>query len=67
MAVERLGLAAAEGGPTMVDAFEWTESRYDSCAALERAKRLRDGEFELTCVWSASQFRYSPHIRVPSD
>ena len=32
---------AAEGGPATDDAFEWTESRYDTRVALERAKRLR--------------------------
>ena len=30
------------------DAFEWTESRYDTRVALERAKQLRDGGFALT-------------------
>ena len=33
---------AAEGGPATDDAFEWTESRYDTRVALERAKQLRD-------------------------
>ena len=36
MAVERLGLGAAEGGPATDDAFEWTESRYGVRVALER-------------------------------
>ena len=53
---------AAEGGPATEDAFEWAESRYDTRLALERAKRLRDGGFALTCVWSASRIRSSPHI-----
>ena len=52
----------AEGGPATDDAFEWTESRYDTRVALERAKQLRDGGFALTCVWSASRIRSSPHI-----
>ena len=53
---------AAEGGPATDDAFEWTESRYDTSVALERAKQLRDGGFALTCVWSVSRIRSSPHI-----
>ena len=53
---------AAEGGPATDDAFEWTESRYDTSVALERAKQLRDGGFALACVWSASRIRSSPHI-----
>ena len=44
------------------DAFEWIESRYDTRVALERAKQLREGGFALTCVWSASRIRSSPHI-----
>ena len=52
----------AEGGPATDDAFEWTESRYDTSVALERAKQLRDGGFALTCVWSGSRIRSSPHI-----
>ena len=52
----------AEGGPATDDAFEWTESRYDTSVALVRAKQLRDGGFALTCVWSASRIRSSPHI-----
>ena len=52
----------AEGGPATDDAFEWTESRYDTSVALERAKQLRDGGFALTCVWSASRITSSPHI-----
>ena len=47
IAVERLGLAATEGGPATDDAFEWTESRYDTRGVLERAKQLRDGGFAL--------------------
>ena len=35
---------AAEGEPAMDDAFEWTESRYDTSVALERAKQLRRGD-----------------------
>ena len=46
---------AAEGGPATVDAFEWTEIRYDTSVALERAKQLDDGGIALTCVWSASR------------
>ena len=53
---------AAEGGPATDDAFEWTESRYDTREALERAKQVRDGGYALTCVWSASRIRSSPHI-----
>ena len=52
----------AEGGPATDDAFEWTESRYDTSVALGRAKQLREGGFALTCVWSASRIRSSPHI-----
>ena len=52
MAVERLGIAAAEGGPVADDAFDWTESRYDTRGALERAKQFRDGVFALRCLWS---------------
>ena len=48
MAVERLGLAAAEGGPATDDAFEWTESCYDTRWVLEREKQLHDGGFALT-------------------
>ena len=44
------------------DPFEWTESRYDTSVALERAKQLRDDGFTLTCVWSASRIRKVPHI-----
>lgn len=53
---------ATEGGPTTDDAFEWTESRYDTRGALERVKQLRDGGFTQTCVWSASRIRSSSHI-----
>ena len=53
---------AAEGGPATDDAFEWTKSRYETRVALKRAKQLRDGGFALTCVWSASRVRSSPHI-----
>ena len=53
---------AAEGGPATDDAFEWTESRYDTRVPLERAKQLRHGGFALTCVWSASRIRSTPHI-----
>ena len=45
MVGERLGLAETEGGPATDDAFEWTESRYDTRVALGRAKQLRDGGF----------------------
>ena len=41
---------AAEGGPATDDAFECTESRYDTRVALERANQLRDGGFALRCV-----------------
>ena len=34
---------AADGGPATADAFEWSESRYDTRMALVRAKQLRDG------------------------
>ena len=44
------------------DPFEWTESRYDTSMALERAKQLRDDGFALTCVWSAARIRTAPHI-----
>ncbi len=44
------------------DPFEWTESRYDTSVAMERAKQLRDDGFALTCVWSASRIRTAPHI-----
>ena len=49
MAVDRLGLAAAEGGPVTDDAFEWTESRYDTRVALEQSSNRG---FALPCVWS---------------
>ena len=62
MAVERLGLAAAEGGPATDDAFEWSESCYDIRVALERVKQLCDGGIALRCVWSALRIRSSPHI-----
>ena len=54
--------SVAEGGPATDDAFEWTESRYDTSVALKRAKQLRAGGFALKCVWSASRIRSSPHI-----
>ena len=44
------------------DPFEWTESRYDTSMALERAKQLREDGFALTCVWSAARIRTAPHI-----
>lgn len=44
------------------DPFEWTESRYDTGIAQERAKQLRDDGFALTCVWSAARIRNAPHI-----
>ena len=44
------------------DPFEWTESRYDTGIAHERAKQLRDDGFALTCVWSATRIRNAPHI-----
>lgn len=44
------------------DPFDWTESRYDTGIALERAKHLRDDGFALTCVWSAARIRTAPHI-----
>ena len=55
--------SVAEGAPPATDdAFEWTESRYDTSVALERAKQLHAGGFALKCVWSASRIRSSPHI-----
>ena len=42
----------------MDDAFEWTESRYDTRVVLERAKQLRDDGFALRCVWSASRVQH---------
>ena len=53
-----------ESGTEMAtnDPFEWTESRYDTSNALERAKQLRDDGFALTCVWSAARIRTAPHI-----
>ncbi len=56
------GDGMAEGGPATDDAFEWTESSYDTSMALKRAKQLRDDGFALTCVWSASRIKSSPHI-----
>ena len=53
---------AAEGGPATDDALVWTESRYDTRVALERAKQVREGGFALRCVWWASRIRSSPHI-----
>lgn len=44
------------------DPYEWTESRYDTGIAQERAKQLRDDGFALTCVWSATRIRNAPHI-----
>ena len=44
------------------DPFEWTESRYDTGIAQERAKQLRDDGFALTCVWSATRIRKALHI-----
>ncbi len=44
------------------DPYEWTESRYDTDIAQERAKQLRDDGFALTCVWSATRIRNAPHI-----
>ena len=54
--------SVAESGPATDDAFEWTESRYDTSVALKRAKHLAGGGFALKCVWSASRIRSSPHI-----
>lgn len=53
-----------EGGAETAtnDPFEWTESRYDTSVAHERAKQLRDDGFALTCVWSAARIRTAPHI-----
>ena len=53
---------AAKGGPVTDETFGWTESRYDTRVAVERAKQLRDGGFALRCVWSASRIRSSPQI-----
>jgi len=44
------------------DPFEWTENRYDTGIAMERAKQLRDDGFALTCVWSAARIQTVPHI-----
>ena len=44
------------------DPYEWTESRYDTGIAQERAKQLRVDGFALTCVWSAARIRNTPHI-----
>ena len=44
------------------DPYEWTESRYDTGIAQERAKQLRDDGFALTCVWSATRIRKALHI-----
>lgn len=44
------------------DPYEWTESRYDTGIAQERAKQLRDVGFPLTCVWSATRIRNAPQI-----
>ncbi|MDD9949249.1 MAG: class I SAM-dependent methyltransferase [candidate division Zixibacteria bacterium] len=44
------------------DPYEWTESRYDTGIAQERAKQLRDDGFALTCVWSDTRIRNAPHI-----
>ena len=52
--------SGAEAAPN--DPFDWTESRYDTGIALERAKELRDDGFALTCVWSAARIRTAPHI-----
>ena len=47
---------------SMNDPYEWTESRYDTGIAQERAKQLRHDGFALTCVWSAARIRNAPHI-----
>ncbi|MDE2846640.1 MAG: class I SAM-dependent methyltransferase [Gemmatimonadota bacterium] len=47
---------------TTNDPYEWTESRYDTGIAQERAKQLRDDGFALTCVWSDTRIRNAPHI-----
>ena len=44
------------------DAFAWDENLYDTSVAHERAKQLRDVGIALTCVWSATPIRSSPHI-----
>ena len=62
MAVERVGLVEVEGRPATDNAFEWTESRYDTRVALERAKQLLDCGFALACVWSASRILSSSYI-----
>ena len=49
-------------GKVTNDPFGWTESRYDTGVAQERARQLRDGGFALTCVWSATRIRNAPHI-----
>lgn len=74
----RTGLSASQsagqsaGQPALVreygavtstnDPYEWTESRYDTGIAQERAKQLRHDGFALTCVWSAARIRNAPHI-----
>ncbi len=56
-------LVRESGGETVPDdPFDWTESRYDTGIALDRAKQLRDEGFALTCVWSAARIRNAPHI-----
>ena len=58
---------AAEGGPATDDAFEWTESPYDTRVTLERAERLRDGGIGLTCVWSAAFVRCAMKATVSGN
>ena len=52
--------SGAETAPN--DPFDWTESRYGTNIALERAKQLREDGFALTCVWSAARIRTALHI-----
>ena len=48
-----------ESGVEMItnDPYVWTESRYDTSVAQERAKQLREEGFALTCVWSAKRIK----------
>ncbi len=58
-----VALVRESGGESVPDdPFDWTENRYDTGIALERAKQLRDEGFALTCVWSAARIRTAPHI-----
>ena len=52
----------ADAARATVAALEWGDSHHDTRVAQERANQLRDGGFPLTCVWSASRIKSSPHI-----